>query len=90
MRGVDVVRRVEYRLLRPSTPAGSLENTLTEQNFVLTPAQGMDLLEAVSQPPREGKRTTTQWSCVYNQTRGTVDIAVGMDYDNLYTYAIAG
>lgn len=67
-----------------------LENTLTEQNFVLTPAQGMDLLQAVSQPPREGKRTTTQWSCVYNQTRGTVDIAVGMDYGNLYTYAIAG
>ena len=30
MRGVDVVRRVEYRLLRPSAPAGSLENTLTE------------------------------------------------------------
>ncbi len=65
-----------------------LERTMTEQNGIFTEAQAMDLLESVSQKVRKDKTSTTQWSCVYNQDRGTVDIAVGMDYDNLYTFGI--
>ena len=65
-----------------------LERTMTEQNGIFTEAQAMDLLESVSQKVRKDKTSTTQWSCVYNQDRGTVDIAVGMDYDNPYTFGI--
>ena len=48
----------------------------------------MALLQAVSQQPQPGKDSSTQWSCLYNQVRGTVDIAVAMDYDSLYHFAI--
>ena len=50
--------------------------------------EGMALLQAVSQQPQPGKDSSTQWSCLYNQVRGTVDIAVAMDYDSLYHFAI--
>lgn len=66
----------------------TLERTMTEKGGVFTEEEAMDLLESVSQAPKEGKKSTTQWSCVYNQSKGTVDIAVGMDYDNLYSYRI--
>ena len=55
---------------------------------VLTEEEGMALLQAVSQQPQPGKDSSTQWSCLYNQVRGTVDIAVAMDYDSLYHFAI--
>lgn len=67
-----------------------LEQTMIEKNDVLTKQESMDLLESVSQKPREGKQTTTQWSCVYNQTKGTVDIAVGMDFEKPYTFSLEG
>lgn len=57
-------------------------------NFLLTEEEGMALLQAVSQQPQPGKDSSTQWSCLYNQVRGTVDIAVAMDYDSLYHFAI--
>lgn len=68
----------------------TLEHAMTVKNGVFTPGEAMDLLESVSQKVRVDKTSTTQWSCVYNQDRGTVDIAVGMDYDNIYTYGIEG
>ena len=55
---------------------------------ILTEEEAMDLLEAVSQQPQPEKRSSTQWSCVYNQSRGTVFIAMGMDYDHLYQFSI--
>lgn len=55
---------------------------------ILTEEEAMDLLEAVSQQPQPEKRSSTQWSCVYNQNRGTVFIAMGMDYDHLYQFSI--
>lgn len=66
----------------------TLERTMTEKNGIFTAREAMDLLESVSQKVKKDKTSTTQWSCVYNQTRGTVDIAVGMDYDNTYTFGI--
>ena len=48
----------------------------------------MDLLEAVKQVPQPEKRSSTQWSCVYNQTQGSVDIAIAMDYDNIYSFSL--
>ena len=55
---------------------------------VMTEEQAMDLLEAVKQVPQPEKRSSTQWSCVYNQTQGSVDIAIAMDYDNIYSFSL--
>lgn len=52
-------------------------------------AQAMELLEAVKQVPREGKRSTTQWSCVYNQSMASVEIAMDMRYENIYRFALS-
>ena len=65
-----------------------LEETMEASGGVLTEEEGMALLQAVSQQPQPGKDSSTQWSCLYNQVRGTVDIAVAMDYDSLYHFAI--
>ena len=65
-----------------------LEETMEASGGVLTEEEGMALLQAVSQQPQPGKDSSTQWSCLYNQVRGTVDIAVAMVYDSLYHFAI--
>ena len=66
----------------------TLEKTMTEKNGVFTADEAMDLLESVSQTVRVDKTSTTQWSCVYNQTRGSVDIAMLRDYDKIYSFSI--
>ncbi len=66
-----------------------LEETMTDCGGVMTEEQAMNLLQAVSQVPRPEKDSATQWSCVYNQTQGSVDIAVAMDYDNIYSFSLA-
>lgn len=65
-----------------------LEATMTEKNGIFTETEAMDLLESVSQKVKVDKTSTTQWSCVYNQTNGTVNIAMGMDYDHIHTFSI--
>ncbi len=65
-----------------------LENVMTEKNGVLTAEEGMNLLEAVSQKVQVDKTSTTQWSCLYNQTQGTVDIAMLRDYENIYSFGL--
>lgn len=51
--------------------------------------QAMELLDAVKQVPREGKRSTTQWSCIYNQSMASVEIAMDMRYGNIYRFALS-
>lgn len=65
-----------------------LERTMEAEGGVMTAAESMDLLQAVRQEPKEGKDSTTQWSCVYNQSRGSVDIAMSMDYEKIYSFSI--
>lgn len=57
-----------------------LMNKLTETKGVLTEDDAMDLLEAVE--------NSTQWSVVYNQTRLTGTISVGMDYENFTDFTL--
>lgn len=66
-----------------------LEQTLEQRGGIFTEQQAMDLLKAVKQVPRPEKDSSTQWSCVYNQTRGSVDIAMDMDYDRIYSFSLA-
>ena len=62
-----------------------LESAMEENQGVMTEEEAMELLSAVSQ---DGEDSSTQWSCVYNQTDGTLTVAIDMDYDNTYSFAI--
>ena len=67
-----------------------LESTLKRNGGVFADTTAaMALLEAVSQEPREGKRSWTQWSCVYNQSMASVEIAMDMHYDRIYRFALS-
>ncbi len=48
----------------------------------------MNLLEAVSQQVSEEKKSSTQWSCVYDQHAVSVDIAMNMNYEKVYTFGL--
>lgn len=65
-----------------------LEQTMTEKNGILSADDSMDLLEAVAQLPKNEDKGGTQWSAVYNQTQGSVDIAMMRDFENIYTFSI--
>ena len=65
-----------------------IRTALDENNSVLTEDGAMDVLAAVKQEPKPEKRSYTQWSCIYNLTDPQVNISVGMDYDNIYTYNV--
>ncbi|MBQ8598590.1 MAG: linear amide C-N hydrolase [Oscillospiraceae bacterium] len=58
---------------------------LEEADHVLSEEEAMGVLEACSQ---NGEKSQTQWSCVYNLDKLTVDVVVGMDYENVYSYSI--
>lgn len=62
-----------------------LDTELNAGNGVLTDEKAaMDLLEAVSQEWHEtdaGKMSATQWSVVYNMTKKTASVVVGMQYE---------
>lgn len=51
----------------------------TESGGNLSPAAGMDLLEAVSQD-------NTQWSVIYGISSGRIDLAVGREYAKVYSF----
>ena len=61
--------------------ASTLETTAN----ILTEQQGMDLLEsAILNDPE----WPTQWSAVYNNTRGTVNYCIHRNYENVYSFSI--
>ena len=69
-----------YEILRSAldTNGGVFENT----------QEAMMLLAAVKQMPREGKRSTTQWSCVYDQSSASVEVTMDMNYGKTYTFSL--
>jgi len=48
----------------------------------------MALLAAVKQVPQEGKRSTTQWSCVYDLENASVDVVMDMNYGQTYAFSL--
>ncbi|MEJ8737892.1 carcinine hydrolase/isopenicillin-N N-acyltransferase family protein [Erysipelotrichaceae bacterium HCN-30851] len=65
----------------------TLMTTLEENNGVLSEQEAMDLLNSVSQQPHKtdsGSLSSTQWSVVYNNTKLTATISMGMDYEHTY------
>lgn len=69
-----------------------LIKTLTESQAVLSPEEGMDLLQSVSfegtPPDEEGRVYCTQWSSVYDLTNPTLYMCVDQKYDTVYTYPV--
>lgn len=67
----------------------ALMSTLEENGGVLADEwDAMALLQAVSQQPQADKRSSTQWSCVYNQRTASVDITMNMDYGTVYSFSL--
>jgi len=59
----------------------ALDEGLIESEGQFTPGQAMDALSAVAQP-------NTQWSITYNLSTGQVQVAMGRDYDEVYTFKL--
>lgn len=55
---------------------------LQEKLWILTEEEAMSVLQNVSQEPTMRKTSNTQWSVVYNLTKGTYMLCVGCDYEN--------
>lgn len=67
----------------------TLVNTLTENGGVFAGEdEAMALLAAASQLAREDKRSSTQWSCVYNQETASVKVVLDMDYGTVYEFGL--
>lgn len=61
---------------------------LQEKLWMLTEEEAMSVLQNVSQEPTARKTSNTQWSVVYNLTKGTYVLCVGRDYKNVVRGAI--
>lgn len=67
-----------------------LESTLAQNGGVLEGSQAaMELLAAVAQPAKEGRNSTTQWSCVYDQDNASLELVMDMDYDTVYSFSLS-
>lgn len=67
----------------------TIETALAESSGVFDDSkEAMAVLSACSQPAQEGKRSSTQWSCVYNLTKPSVEIAMDMNYERIHTFAL--
>ncbi len=54
---------------------------LQDAGNVLTESEAMAVLQSVAQRPTAAKTSNTQWSVVYNLTRGTYTLCVGRKYE---------
>ena len=61
---------------------------LAENKYSVSEDEAMEILEAAKQEPSPEKDSSTQWSCVYNLTDLTLDVAVGRDYENIYEFSL--
>lgn len=68
-----------------------LVERLTETKSTLTLEQGMDLLNYVrivsTEPDKEGRVYSTQWSSIYNLEEKTLTMCVDKNYDESFTYS---
>lgn len=70
----------------------TLMKILSKSNGILTQKEAMGALKAASQPmhleEKDGKIHGTQWSVVFNQDDLTADVAVGCNFDKVYSYSL--
>lgn len=53
-----------------------------------SPAQAMDLLQAVAQKPTQLKTSNTQWSAVYDLRQRKLRLCLGRDYSHIYEFEL--
>lgn len=63
-----------------------IETELEKVNGITDNA--MDILNACKQLEKPDKRSSTQWSCVYNLDDLNVDVSIKMDYDKIYSFSL--
>lgn len=66
----------------------TLRSTLHANNYTLTKADAMPLLQAVSQPPTEELTSQTQWSGVYDLTEKTLRLSILREYGKEYEFKV--
>jgi len=65
-----------------------MTEVLNEKKGVLTEEEAMKLLSEVHQEAHEGHEGKTQWSVVYNLTKGTATICMNHDYSRRFEFGI--
>lgn len=70
-----------------------MEKVLSESNGIISEEDGMELLYELSNHgdvsfENRTKAFQTQWSCIYNLDRLTVDICIGENYDEKYEFEL--
>ncbi len=67
-------------------------NGLKEKNGVMTTREGINLLAKARmhnlKDPKTGLICNTWWSALYNNSRKSVDLAVGQKYEKIHHYAV--
>ncbi len=70
-----------------------MKETLTEKGFVLTPEEGMELLQKVAltgtAPDEQGRSYSTQWSSVYDLTNPSLTLCADRRPETLYHFSPA-
>jgi predicted choloylglycine hydrolase len=70
----------------------TLMTTLQKQNGIVSVKDAMNLLESVKLLDSLDEKSrilyNTQWSSVYNNTQKSLDICIGMKYDNVYHFSV--
>ncbi len=67
---------------------GKAKACLGESAGVMTEEEAMQLLQTVSQPHRKKGDSHTQWSVVYNLSKKTATVCIGMDYGRSWRFAV--
>jgi len=83
-------------VIRPDDRYGKMKETLSAtvpksslaSGAVMTEAEAMALLQAVSQKPERRGDVRTQWSVVYNLTRRTATVCPAGDYGHPFTFSL--
>lgn len=82
----------KYNLGKGQDRYETLMDILTKKNGIMTQKQAMEALKAASQPmhleKKDGKIHGTQWSVVYNLDDLTADVALGCNYNKVYSYSL--
>ena len=67
-----------------------MEEALAQKGGVLTEQEAMRLLDEVHQEASDGHEGRTQWSVVYNLTKGTAKLCLNHQYDKMYEFSLRG
>ena len=69
-----------------------LQKTLLNKDSVLSPEEGMNLLNSVritgTDPDEKGRVYSTQWSSLYNLSEPSLSLCADMNYDDVYVYEV--